>query len=218
MLTCITNVRVVFSFSPGSISVFFSNVFKRGLHLFVYSFKLVIQVHYIASIHLRGCHQCKKWKTGLCPTCWVLKCLCSIKCKFEGWIPCLLTSGHMEAAVCTDVATPLANVIQLEPHPSIQMLRNWKTIVIRYGTNQLKQRNYELNSINKLNDTLQSRFPWFSTGKLALLTFVCYPEAPKNKRSSRTWLTHPSSSAPLIEAEIFWKNRNYISPLPGSFE
>ena len=91
MLPYITNVTVVFPSFPGSISVFFPMFSKclTGLHLFVYSFKLVIQVHHVASIHLRGCHECKKWMIGLCPTCRVLRCLCSIKCKFEGWIPCL---------------------------------------------------------------------------------------------------------------------------------
>ena len=51
-----------------------------------------------------------------------------------------------------------------------------------------------------------------------LLMVVCYLEAPKNKRSSGTWLGHPSSSAAPIEAEFFLKNRKYISTLPGSSE
>ena len=51
-----------------------------------------------------------------------------------------------------------------------------------------------------------------------LLTVVCYLEALKNKRSSRTSLGHPSSSTPPIEAEFFWKNRKYVSTLPGSSE
>ena len=91
MLTCITNVSAVFPSSPGSISVVFPmfSMCSRGLHLFVYSFRRVIQVHCVASIHLRGHHECKKWKIGFCSTCRVLKCLCSIKCMFKGWIPCL---------------------------------------------------------------------------------------------------------------------------------
>ena len=89
MMTCITNVSVVFPSSPGSISIVFPMfpMCLRGLHLFVYSFQCVIQVHYVASIHLRGRHECKKWKIEFFSTCRVLKWLCSIKCKVKGCIP-----------------------------------------------------------------------------------------------------------------------------------
>ena len=90
MITCNTSVSLVFPSSHGSISVVFPmfSMYLRGLHLFVYSFQHVIWAHYVASIHLRGCHECKKWKIGFCSTCKVLKCLYSIKCKFNGWISC----------------------------------------------------------------------------------------------------------------------------------
>ena len=58
----------------------------RCLHLFAYSFNHVIRVHYVASIHLRGRHEHKKWKIGLCSTFRVQKCLCFIKYKCKGWI------------------------------------------------------------------------------------------------------------------------------------
>ena len=90
MITCTTSVTLVFPSSPGSISVFFPmfSMCLRRLHLFVYSFQRVIWAHHVASIHLRGCHECKKWKIAFCSSFRVLKCLCSIKCKFKGWIPC----------------------------------------------------------------------------------------------------------------------------------
>ena len=77
MLIYITNARVVFPSSPGSISVVFLmfSMCLRSLLLFVYSFKSVIQFHYVASIHLRGHHRCEKWKIRLCSTCRVQKCL-----------------------------------------------------------------------------------------------------------------------------------------------
>ena len=78
---------------------------------------------------------------------------------------------------------------------------------------QLKK--YEVNSINSVNDTLQNTLSWLSSRKLPLLMVVCYLEALKNKRSSRTWLVHPSSSEPLIEVEFFWQNQKYISTSPG---
>ena len=90
IMTCTTNVSLLFPSSPGSTSVVFPmfSMCLKCLHLFVYSFQHVIWVHYVASIQLQGCHECKKWKIGFCSTCRVLKCLCSIKCKFKGWIPC----------------------------------------------------------------------------------------------------------------------------------
>ena len=125
--------------------------------------------------------------------------------------------GHMEATVsiCICVATPLGMSSSWNlSHPSERLL-NWSTIYTLYDTNQLQLRKYELNSIN---NTLQSVLSWFSSWKLPLLTLICYLEAPKHRRSSETWLAHPSSSTPPIEAEFFWKNRKYISTLPGSFE
>ena len=91
MMICTTSVSLVFPSSTGSISVVFQmfSMCSRGLHPFVYSFKRVIQVHCIASIHLRGRHECKKWNIGFCSTCRVLICLCSIKCMFKGQIPWL---------------------------------------------------------------------------------------------------------------------------------
>ena len=94
----------------------------------------------------------------------------------------------------------------------------WNTKVILYDKSKLELRKCELNTINSLNDTLSNVFSWFFAQKPALLMVVCYLEALKNKRSSRTWLVHPSSSEPLIEAEFFWKNRKYISTSPGSSE
>ena len=56
MLIYITNVIVVIPSSPGPISVVFPmfSMCFTSLHLFAYSFKRVIQVHYVASINLRG--------------------------------------------------------------------------------------------------------------------------------------------------------------------
>ena len=75
MLICITNVIVVFSSSPGPISVVFPmfSMCFTSLHLFAYSFKHVIQVHYVPSIHLRGQHKSEIWKIGLCSTFKVIK-------------------------------------------------------------------------------------------------------------------------------------------------
>ena len=58
----------------------------RSFHLFVYSFKHVIQVHYAASIHLWRRHERKRWKIGLCSTFNVLKCIFFIEYKCRGWI------------------------------------------------------------------------------------------------------------------------------------
>ena len=44
--------------------------------------------------------------------------------------------------------------------------------------------------------------------KLPLLTVVCYLEAIKNKRSSRTWLVHPSSPHLWLRWKFFEKIRN----------
>ena len=88
MLRYFTIVSVVFLSSPCSISVV-STMFPiclRCLHLFVYSFKRVIQVHHVASIHLRGCHEREKWKIGRCSTFRVQKCLCLINYKSKEWI------------------------------------------------------------------------------------------------------------------------------------
>ena len=127
-------------------------------------------------------------------------------------------SGYLGPSVSIYVATPLAtsSICNLS-HPS-EKLRNWSTKYILYDTNQLQLNKYEVNSINNLDDTLQSAFSWFSFQKLPLLMVVCYLEALKNKRSSRTWLVHPSSSKPLIEVDFFWKNRKYISISSGSSE
>ena len=64
MLICITNVSVVLPSSLGSISVVFPmfSMCLRSLHLFVCSFESVIQVHHVASIHLRRRHEHEKWK------------------------------------------------------------------------------------------------------------------------------------------------------------
>ena len=121
MLKCITNVSVVFPSSPGSISVVFPMCLMcfRSLHLFVYSFKHVIQVHYVASIHLPAHCECEEWKIGFCSTCRVVKCLCSIKCKCTGWITVPFESGLLSnyLYLCGDA---FSNVIQLEPEPSIR--------------------------------------------------------------------------------------------------
>ena len=55
---------------------------------------------------------------------------------------------------------------------------------------------------------LQSMISWFSGRKLALLMVVCSPEAPKNKRSSRTWLPHPSSPHLRLGRKFFEKIGN----------
>ena len=85
---CITNVSVVFPSSRGSISVVFLmfSMCLRSLHLFVYSFKRVIQVHHVASIHLQGHRECETWNIGFCSTFRVLKCIFFIKYKCRGWI------------------------------------------------------------------------------------------------------------------------------------
>ena len=76
MLICIINVSIVFPSTPGSIPVVFPMFLMRfrSLHLFVYSFKHVIQIHQVASIHLQGHHEYEKWKIGFCSTYRVLKC------------------------------------------------------------------------------------------------------------------------------------------------
>ena len=191
----------------------FSDVFLRSLHLFVYSFKWVIQVHHVASIHLRGCRAWETWNICFCSTLRVIKCLYPIECRYKGWIPCLLSSGHLGAIVCIYVATPSATSSSWNmSHPSKKLL-NCSTKYMIYDTNQLWLKKYEVNFTNNLNDTLQSALSWFSS---KLLLVVCYPEAPKNRRSSETWLGHPSSSTPLIEAEFFGKHRKYIFTSPGS--
>ena len=220
MLRYFTIVSVVFLSSPCSIFVV-STMFPiclRCLHLFVYSFKRVIQIHHIASIHLRGCHEREKWKIELCSTFRLQKCLCLIKYKYKEWITVLFEDlGTWGAAICIYVARPLATSSSWNlSHPSEKPV-NWGTKYIPYDTNQLQLKRYEVNSINNPNDIPQSTLSWFPK-KLPLLMAVCYLEALKNKRSSRTWLTHPSSSTTLIEAEFFWKNRKYISTLPGSSE
>ena len=120
MLISITNVSVVLPSSPGSISVVFPMFLMcfRSLRLFVYSFKHVIQAHYVASIHLRARHECEEWKIGFCSTCRVLKCLCSIKCKCTGWITVPFESGHLGSYLYL-YGDAFGNVIQLEPEPSI---------------------------------------------------------------------------------------------------
>ena len=186
-----------------------------SLHLFAYGFKRVIQVHYVASIHLRGRDKSETWKIGLCSTFKVIKCLCSVKCKCKGWIPCLLSSG---TTVCIYVATPSAMSSRWNlSHPSEKLL-NWCTKYIVYDTNQLQLKKCEVNSTNIWMTPSKVHFYDPSSGKLPLLTVICYPEAPKNKRSCGTWLAHPSSSAPPIGAEIFRKNRKYISTLQGNSE
>ena len=128
------------------------------------------------------------------------------------------SSGQLGAVICTYVATPLATSSSWNlSHPS-EKLVNWSTKYIPYDTNQLQLKRYEVNSNNNSNDILQSTISWFSSKKLPLLMVVCYLEALKNKRSSKTSLAHPSSSTPLIEVEFFWKNRKYISTSSGSSE
>ena len=127
-------------------------------------------------------------------------------------------SGHLEATICICVATPLATSSRRHlSHPSEKMM-NWGTKYIPYDANQLQWKKYEVSSTNNSNDILQSALSWFSSKKLPLLIVVCYLEALKNKRSSKTSLAHPSSSTPLIEAEFFWKNQKYISTSYGSSE
>ena len=186
----------------------------RCLHLFVYSFKHVIRVHYVASIPLRGRHEHEKWKIGLCSTFRVQKCLCFIKYKCKGWITvCFQDLGTLGATICIYVATPLTTSSSRNlSHPSENLL-NWRTKYILYNANQLELKKYEVNSTNNLNDIFYSTFSWFSSQKLSLLTIVCYLKA-----SSRTWLAHPSSSTPLIEVIFFWQNQKYISTSPGSSE
>ena len=197
----------MFPSSPGPISVFFSNVFHvfTSLHLFVYSFKHVIQVHCFASIHLQRQHKSETWKIGLCSTFKVIKCLCSIKCKCKGWIPGLLSLG---TTVCIYVATPSATTSSWNlSHPSEKLL-NWSTKYILYDTSQLQLRKHELNSINNLNDTPPKHTFMIFCRKLALLMVVCWPKALKNKRSSRTWLMHPSSPHLWLRWKFFEKIRN----------
>ena len=102
------------------------------------------------------------------------------------------------------------NIIQLEPEPSIWKAVELKYKYILYDTNQLQLRKYELNSINNLNNTLQSILWWSSSWKLPLLTVVCYLEALMNKRSSKTWLVHPSSPHFWLRCKFFQKIRNII--------
>ena len=132
-------------------------------------------------------------------------------CYFRG-------SEHKGATICIYVATPLTTSSSRNmSHPSKSCwIENTK--VILYIANQIKLKKYELNNIDNVNDTLQSVLSWFSSRKESLLIVVCYLKAPKKKRSSGTWLVHPSYSAPPIVAEFFWKNRTYISTLPGSSE
>ena len=220
MLICITNVIVVFPSSPSQISVVFRmfSVCFTSLHLFAYGFKRVIQVRDVASIHLRGRPKSETWKIGLYFTFKVTKCLCSIKSKCKGWIPWLLCSGHLGTTVCIYVATPSATSSSWNPsHPSKKLL-NGSTKYKVYDTNQLQLKKCEVNSTNIWMTPSTAHFYDPSSGKLPLLTVICYLEAPKNKRSSKTWLTHPSSSPPPIGAEIFRKNRKYISTLHGSSE
>ena len=129
-------------------------------------------------------------------------------CHFRG-------SECKEGTICIYVATPLATSSSRNmSHPSKSCwIENTK--VILYITNHLKLKKYELNNIDNVNNTLQHVLSWFSSWKQSLLMVVCYLKAPKKKTSSGTWLAHPSSSAPPIEAESFWKNRTYISTLPG---
>ena len=135
----------------------FSDVFLRSLHLFVYSFKDVIQVHDVASISLGGLHECETWKMGLCSTFKAIKCLCSIKFKCKGWIPCLLSSG---ATICIYVAMPSTTSSSWNmSHPSEKLL-NWSTKYMIYGTNQLWLKKYEVHFTNNLKDTLQSALLW----------------------------------------------------------
>ena len=94
-------------------------------------------------------------------------------------------------------------------HPSEKLL-NWYTKYILYDRNQLQLKKYEVNSINNLNDTLQIALLSFSSQKLPLLMFVCYLEAPKNKRSSGTWLVHPSSPH-------LWLRRNFFEKIGNIF-
>ena len=126
VLGYITIVRVVFLSSPCSISVVFPmfSMCLRSLHLFVYSFKSVIQVHNVASIDLRGLHKHENWKIGLCSTFMVLKCYGFMKCKCKGWILCLLRLWAHGCNYLYLCGNAFGNVIQLEPQPSIQMPLN----------------------------------------------------------------------------------------------
>ena len=126
--------------------------------------------------------------------------------------------GHFGAAICIYVATPLATSSSWNlSHPS-EKLVNSSTKYILYDTNQLQLKKYEVKNINNLNDILQSALSWFSSKKLPLLMVICYLEALKNKRSSKTSLAHPSSSTPLIEVVFVWKNQKYIYMSYGSSE
>ena len=114
-------------------------------------------------------------------------------------------SRHMEATICICVATSLAMSSSWNlSHPPKELL-NWNTKYILYDRNLLQLRKYELNSINNLNDTIQSILLWSSSCKLPLLTIVCYLEALKNKRSSETWLVHPSSPHLWLTWKFFQK-------------
>ena len=129
MLMCITNVSVVLLSSPSSISVIFPmfSMCLRSLHLFDYSFKSVIQVHHVASIHLRGRHEREEWKIGLCSACRVLNVYGFIKCKCKGWLLCLLRLWGYESNYLYLCGNTFGNVIQLKPEPSIR-----KTAELKY--------------------------------------------------------------------------------------
>ena len=193
MLICITNVIVVFPSSPGPISVVFPmfSMCFTSLHLFAYGFKGVIQVHYVASIHLRGRYKSETWKTGLCSNFKVIKCLCSVKCKCKGWIPCLLGSGHLGDNCLYLCVSALGNVIQLEPEPSIRKAAElkykihsiwYKPITIQEMWSQFHQ---------YMNDTLQSTLLWSILWEATFVDAYLLPRSTKEQKVIRN-MTCPS--------------------------
>ena len=86
----------------------------------------------------------------------------------------------------------------------------WNTKVILYDKSKLELRKCELNTINGLKDTLPNVFSWFFAQKPALLMVVCYLEALKNKRSSETWLVHPSFPH-------LWSRRKFLEKIGNIF-
>ena len=187
----------------------FSDVFLGCLHLFVYSFKCVIQVHHVASIHLRGRRAWETWNIGFCSTLRVIKCLYPIKCSCKGWIPCLLSSGHLGAIVCIYVATPSARSSSWNMSHPAEKLLNWNTKYMIYGTNQLWLKKYQVNFMDNLNDTLQSALSWFSSKKLCWWLFVT--QKPQKTEG------HLKHDFTIHHLPHLWLRRNFFENIGNIF-
>ena len=211
MLIYITNVSVVFPSSPGSISVVFPmfSMWLRSLHLFVYSFESVIQVHYIASIHLRGRHECEKWKIRLCSTCRVLNVYGFMKMQVQ----------RMDTVPFEALGTWKQLFVSVwqrlwQRHPAgtwaIHPKTCWIEVQNIYNMTQTSCNWGNMNLLASIIWMTPSKciFSRFSCWKLPLLTFICYLEALKNRTSSGTWLVHPSSPHLWLRWKFFQKIRS----------